>query len=306
MYRVAVARQRHRSTRATASVHDLYQSTYLTDARIDGGNGAVLFSANKGGPGRRCTTSATSVVWVATDPNNPNRLYASGRPQHRRAASTSRTTCPPAPPRRGPSSPTRRAPRATRSTSSCSTTARSWPATPAGGRRPARSRPAPACSSAPTAARPGPTAAPPACCTGPRTWSSTRSTRRRTPGTPASSAAGAARRTAWAGCTRPPTAASTWTAHQQPRPRHVDHVQPGRRERSCSSPPRPQGLWYCNNVRGATPTFTQVAKLPVPPAGAGLLQPVQPERNLGDEFRQRQSASARLPARGPAPARSQL
>src|SRR6185312_3018002 len=48
---------------ATSSVHDLYQSTYLTDARIDGGNGAVLYSADQGHTWQTLHDFAHSVVW---------------------------------------------------------------------------------------------------------------------------------------------------------------------------------------------------------------------------------------------------
>ncbi|HJZ57871.1 MAG TPA: hypothetical protein VKE74_23130, partial [Gemmataceae bacterium] len=47
MYRVAVVAN-GTLYGAAGSVHDLYQSTTLTDARIDGANGAVLFSLDKG------------------------------------------------------------------------------------------------------------------------------------------------------------------------------------------------------------------------------------------------------------------
>lgn len=62
---------------ATGSVHDMYQSTYLTDARIDGGAGQVLFSANQGATWQVLHDFGHNVIWVATDPTNPNRLYAS-------------------------------------------------------------------------------------------------------------------------------------------------------------------------------------------------------------------------------------
>lgn len=61
---------------ATSSVHDMYQSTYLTDARIDGGNGAVLFSTNQGHAWTTLHDFANPVIWVASDPTNSNRLYA--------------------------------------------------------------------------------------------------------------------------------------------------------------------------------------------------------------------------------------
>ncbi|MFO0875827.1 MAG: Calx-beta domain-containing protein [Gemmataceae bacterium] len=61
---------------ATSSVHDLYQSTYLTDARIDGGNGAVLLSADQGRTWQTVHDFGRVVSWVALDPTNPERLYA--------------------------------------------------------------------------------------------------------------------------------------------------------------------------------------------------------------------------------------
>ncbi|MFO0810356.1 MAG: Calx-beta domain-containing protein [Gemmataceae bacterium] len=62
---------------ATSSVHDLYQSTYLTDSLIDNGNGAVLTSSDRGVTWTTIHDFGHIVSWVATDPTNPNRLYAS-------------------------------------------------------------------------------------------------------------------------------------------------------------------------------------------------------------------------------------
>lgn len=61
---------------ATSSVHDMYQSTYLTDARIDGGNGSVLFSTNNGAAWQTMHNFGSVVTWVESDPSNANRLYA--------------------------------------------------------------------------------------------------------------------------------------------------------------------------------------------------------------------------------------
>jgi hypothetical protein len=61
---------------ATSSVHDLYQSTYLQDSRIDGGAGRVLASGDNGSNWTTLRNFAKPVVWVATDPTNSNRLYA--------------------------------------------------------------------------------------------------------------------------------------------------------------------------------------------------------------------------------------
>ncbi len=72
---------RHPSTgvlyAATSSVHDLYQSTYLQDSRIDGGAGLVLFSSDKGRTWQTLHDFGHVVCWVALDPTVPHRLYAS-------------------------------------------------------------------------------------------------------------------------------------------------------------------------------------------------------------------------------------
>lgn len=62
---------------ATSTVHDLYQSTYLTDARIDGGGGRVLMSANNGATWTLLHNFSHPVIWLSFDPNNASRLYAS-------------------------------------------------------------------------------------------------------------------------------------------------------------------------------------------------------------------------------------
>ena len=61
---------------ATSSVHDMYQSTYLTDARIDGGTGQVLFSTDGGTTWQLMHDFGHVVTWVEADPNNPSRIYA--------------------------------------------------------------------------------------------------------------------------------------------------------------------------------------------------------------------------------------
>ncbi len=62
---------------ATSTVHDMYQSTYLTDARIDNGEGKVLFSNDNGASWQTLHDFTHPVIWLATDQQNPNRLYAS-------------------------------------------------------------------------------------------------------------------------------------------------------------------------------------------------------------------------------------
>ncbi|MDQ1266124.1 MAG: hypothetical protein QG635_1276, partial [Bacteroidota bacterium] len=72
---------KHRTTgilyAATSSVHDMYASTYLSDSRIDGGKGKVLYSTNKGKDWLTLHDFAHPVIWLALDPANPNRMYAS-------------------------------------------------------------------------------------------------------------------------------------------------------------------------------------------------------------------------------------
>lgn len=62
---------------ATSTVHDLYQSTYLTDERIDGGQGHVIASADGGQSWEQVSDMGHPVVWLAIDPTSANRVYAS-------------------------------------------------------------------------------------------------------------------------------------------------------------------------------------------------------------------------------------
>lgn len=61
---------------ATSTLHDMYQSTYLTDAIINGGLGRVLFSTNKGQVWQTLHDFGHPVIGLALDPNNLNRMYA--------------------------------------------------------------------------------------------------------------------------------------------------------------------------------------------------------------------------------------
>ena len=61
---------------ATSSVHDLYQSTYLTDASINGGSGKILFSENQGTSWQTLKDFGYPVVSVAMDPNDADIMYA--------------------------------------------------------------------------------------------------------------------------------------------------------------------------------------------------------------------------------------
>src|SRR4029079_12044965 len=64
---------------ATSSIHDMYQSTRLQDAVLDAGNatGQVLFSNDNGSSWQVLHNFNHPVYWIATDPNNVNRMYAS-------------------------------------------------------------------------------------------------------------------------------------------------------------------------------------------------------------------------------------
>jgi len=61
---------------ATSSVHDMYESTHLTDSSIDGGSGDVLTSTDKGKTWTKLGSIGHVVMGVALDPTNAKRLYA--------------------------------------------------------------------------------------------------------------------------------------------------------------------------------------------------------------------------------------
>ena len=63
----------------TSNIHDMYASTHLTDARLDGAdaNGKVIYSADSGKTWQSMHSFGHPVCWIALDPNNTNRAYAS-------------------------------------------------------------------------------------------------------------------------------------------------------------------------------------------------------------------------------------
>jgi hypothetical protein len=63
----------------TSNIHDIYQSTYLTDARLDGNdaNGKIVFSGDHGNTWSTLHQFNHPVFWLALDPNNAERMYAS-------------------------------------------------------------------------------------------------------------------------------------------------------------------------------------------------------------------------------------
>ncbi len=62
---------------AVSSVHDMYQSTYLEDSRINSGTGEVFYSTNDGDTWSVLYDFGHPVIWIAIDPNNTSHLYAS-------------------------------------------------------------------------------------------------------------------------------------------------------------------------------------------------------------------------------------
>jgi hypothetical protein len=64
---------------ATSGIHDMYQSTRLTDAILDANDtqGKILYSTDNGATWTTLHTFNHPVFWIALDPNNANRAYAS-------------------------------------------------------------------------------------------------------------------------------------------------------------------------------------------------------------------------------------
>ncbi len=63
----------------TSNIHDMYQSTRLTDAILDAtdANGKIIYSTNNGQTWQNLKIFNHPVFWIALDPNNANRAYAS-------------------------------------------------------------------------------------------------------------------------------------------------------------------------------------------------------------------------------------
>jgi len=64
---------------ATSTVHDIYQSTRLTDAVLDASSalGKIVFSTDAGATWSDLHDFSHPVFWLSLDPRNPNRMYAS-------------------------------------------------------------------------------------------------------------------------------------------------------------------------------------------------------------------------------------
>lgn len=78
MYRIAKNISNSTLYAATSTIHDLYQSTRLTDALLDASNahGKIIYSTDNGANWLTLHDFGHPVFWVAIDPNNANRLYA--------------------------------------------------------------------------------------------------------------------------------------------------------------------------------------------------------------------------------------
>ena len=79
MYRIAKQTGGTTMYAATSGVHDMYQSTRLQDNLLDAtdAGGKIIYSTNNGAAWQLMHQFNHPVYWVATDPNNANRMYAS-------------------------------------------------------------------------------------------------------------------------------------------------------------------------------------------------------------------------------------
>jgi hypothetical protein len=64
---------------ACSNIHDMYQSTRLADAQLDANdaNGKIVYSADDGATWSTLHTFNHPVYWLAIDPNDQNKMYAS-------------------------------------------------------------------------------------------------------------------------------------------------------------------------------------------------------------------------------------
>ena len=64
---------------AVSSIHDIYESPYLRESRLDSADaaGGVMVSTNKGATWTMLHDFGHPVVWVTLDPRHPDSLYAS-------------------------------------------------------------------------------------------------------------------------------------------------------------------------------------------------------------------------------------
>jgi hypothetical protein len=64
---------------ATSGIHDMYQSTRLKDAQLDAAdaNGKIMYSTSGGATWSLLHSFGHPVFWIAIDPNDSNKMYAS-------------------------------------------------------------------------------------------------------------------------------------------------------------------------------------------------------------------------------------
>lgn len=79
MYRIAKQTGGNTMFAATSGIHDMYQSTRLQDNPLDNtdNGGRIIYSTNNGAAWTLLHQFGHPVFWVATDPSNANRMYAS-------------------------------------------------------------------------------------------------------------------------------------------------------------------------------------------------------------------------------------
>lgn len=79
MYRIVKHNTTSTMFAATSNVHDMYQSTRLADNLLDSidSGGKIIYSEDNGASWQLLHQFNHPVFWLATDPNNANRLYAS-------------------------------------------------------------------------------------------------------------------------------------------------------------------------------------------------------------------------------------
>lgn len=78
MYRIAKHNTQPLWFGATSSVHDIYQTTYVTDVRLQPSYkaGKVLYTSDKGKTWQTMRDFGNPVIWVTPDASNNDRLYA--------------------------------------------------------------------------------------------------------------------------------------------------------------------------------------------------------------------------------------
>lgn len=62
---------------STSTVHDIYQTTRLQDNTLDAGLGTIRFSNDNGNTWQTLHDFNHPVIWLALDPNNSNKMFAS-------------------------------------------------------------------------------------------------------------------------------------------------------------------------------------------------------------------------------------